>query len=393
MTEHFDIAIIGGGIHGAGVAQAAAAAGYTVCVLEQFDGLARGTSGRSSKLIHGGLRYLETFQLALVRECLVERALLLKNASHLAQLKPFYIPIYRNNRRGGLRVRAGLALYAVLGGLRHECRFAAVARREWANLDGLETRNLQAVFRYQDAQTDDVALTEAVMRSAQALGCRLLTGAQVTQIELGKQDAEVIYQRSDGEQSINARVAVNAGGPWIGEILSRVRPTQAVVPMTLVQGAHLVVPGELIRGIYYAEAPQDGRPVLFMPWHNNTLVGTTETPYACDPANVAPLPKEIDYLLGALAIIFPTRAIKREQIIDAFAGLRVLPADRKTLNARPRETRLVTDRPRTPRLISIYGGKLTAYRATAEHALNLARASLPPAKRRADPRATPLSLA
>ena len=153
-TNLFDVVVIGGGIHGAGVAQAAAAQGYSVLVLEQ-SAIAAGTSSRSSKLIHGGLRYLENAQFSLVRECLRERALLLKNAPELVKLKPFYIPVYSETSRSAWQIRAGLALYSTLGGLGADTRFKIVPRHEWGTLDGLDREDLHKVFRYYDGQTDD----------------------------------------------------------------------------------------------------------------------------------------------------------------------------------------------------------------------------------------------
>ena len=172
MAESYDLVIIGGGIHGAGIAQAAAARGLSVMVLEQ-SGIASGTSSRSSKLIHGGLRYLESGQFALVRECLHERTLLLKLAPQLVKLKSFYIPVYRDTTRRPWLLHLGLSLYALLGGLHPAVRFCRVPQSRWRNLDGLDTAQLEAVFQYNDAQTDDAALTRAVMRSAQQLGAQL----------------------------------------------------------------------------------------------------------------------------------------------------------------------------------------------------------------------------
>ena len=172
MNDHFDVVIIGGGIHGAGVAQAAACDGYSVRVLEQT-GLASATSGNSSKLIHGGLRYLEGLHFSLVRESLRERALLLKIAPQLVHLQSFKIPIYPETSRRPLTIRAGLGLYALLGGLHPENRFRTLRPGEWEHLDGLKTKRLQAVYRYYDAQTDDAALTRAVMQSAMDLGANL----------------------------------------------------------------------------------------------------------------------------------------------------------------------------------------------------------------------------
>src|SRR5580692_10297423 len=167
--KQYDVVIVGGGIHGAGVLQAAAAAGHSALLIERL-GLASGTSSRSSKLIHGGLRYLESGQFALVRESLHERAILLRIAAELVELKAFFLPVYRDTRRRPWQLKLGLWMYALLGGFDASTRFGAVPREEWKDLDGLETRHLQAVIRYHDAQTDDAQLTRAVAESARALG-------------------------------------------------------------------------------------------------------------------------------------------------------------------------------------------------------------------------------
>ena len=150
MSERYDIVIVGGGIHGAGVAQAAACHGYTAMLLEQ-SALASGSSSRSSKLIHGGLRYLEGYDFHLVRESLVERDILLRIAPELVRLQPFHIPVYPDTTRRPLTLRAGLLLYALLDGLGHSSRFSTLPRHEWDTLDGLDTRRLETVFRYHDA--------------------------------------------------------------------------------------------------------------------------------------------------------------------------------------------------------------------------------------------------
>src|SRR3984957_18551600 len=163
--QEYDVIVVGGGIHGAGVMQAAAAAGHSTLLIEKC-ALASGTSSRSSKLIHGGLRYLESGQFALVRESLRERAIHLRIAPDLVHLKPFFIPVYDDTRRRPWQLKAGLSIYALLGGFDASTRFGSVPKREWAKLDGLETRGLDAVICYQDAQTDDARLTRAVVQSA-----------------------------------------------------------------------------------------------------------------------------------------------------------------------------------------------------------------------------------
>src|SRR6204780_15197 len=175
--QEYDVIVVGGGIHGAGVVQAGAAAGHSTLLIEKC-ALASGTSSRSSKLIHGGLGYLESGQFSLVRESLRERAVHLRIAPDLVELKPFFIPVYKDTRRRPWQLRLGLSMYALLGGFDASTRFGTVPKEEWQELDGLDTRNLQAVIRYHDAQTDDARLTRAVVESARSLGGELAVPAR-----------------------------------------------------------------------------------------------------------------------------------------------------------------------------------------------------------------------
>ncbi len=192
MSGSWDVVVVGGGIHGVGIAQAVAAAGHSVLVLEQ-EALAAGSSSRSSKLIHGGLRYLESGQFKLVRESLQERAILLRLAPELVRLQKFLIPIYAHSRRHSWQLRIGLSLYALLGGMDPAARFGTVPRHEWGQLDGLETDGLRQVFHYHDAQTDDALLTAAVMRSAQSLGAELELPARCSGATLTGDEVIVRY--------------------------------------------------------------------------------------------------------------------------------------------------------------------------------------------------------
>ncbi|MBI5451310.1 MAG: FAD-dependent oxidoreductase [Gammaproteobacteria bacterium] len=381
-----DIIIVGGGIHGAGCAQAAAAQGYNVLVLEQH-ALAHGTSSRSSKLIHGGLRYLESGQFALVRECLQERRRLLQNAPGLVHLIPFHIPIYEQTTRRPWQIRSGLALYALLSGLEHSGLFSTVPKRQWAELDGLQTTGLQQVFRYYDAQTDDAALTRAVMQSAISLGAELAMPATFDGAELDDHGCRVRYLHQGRTIRRRGRIMINATGPWAPQVLVRVMPVQPAIPIELVQGTHIVLPGSLVQGCYYMEAPSDRRAIFAMPWRQQTLVGTTETPFHGDPSAIVPLPQEQDYLLQTAGHYFPAyRNLGRGAIQSSFAGLRVLPGGAGTAFGRPRETVMHCDRATNTRLLTLYGGKLTAYRATADKVMQLLRATLPPRPRQADTR-------
>jgi glycerol-3-phosphate dehydrogenase len=392
-NRHYDVVVVGGGINGVGVAQAAAAAGHSVLLLEK-EALGSGTSSKSSKLIHGGLRYLESYEFSLVRESLRERELLLRLAPELVKLMPFYIPVFRNTRRRPWLVRTGLSLYALLGGLDPIARFESIDRAEWAQLDGLILDGLDAVYRYQDGQTDDELLTRAIMRSAETLGAELAAPAHFQGATLDAQGCEVNYLQADKEVSCRANVLVNAAGPWVNLVLDRIRPTQQARPIELVQGTHILLPEPVEKGIYYVEAPRDGRAVFLMPRGGHTLVGTTETRYQGDPDKVHPLRAEENYLCKVVNHYFPRYEAARDRLLESWAGLRVLPAGKGHAFHRSRETILDVDGLRgnpKPRLLSIYGGKLTSYRATAEKVIERIRASLPQRERVANTDELPLT--
>jgi len=380
MTKNYDVVIIGGGIHGVGVAQAAAAQGYRTMLLEQNQ-LASGTSSRSSKLIHGGLRYLESAQFSLVNECLNERRILLRIAPNIVKLQRFYIPIYKDTQRRPWQIFFGLSLYALLNKLKRSGYFHRLEKKSWAGLDGITSKNLQAVFCYYDAQTDDAELTHAVMASAQQLGAELIMPASFSSAEITDKNCIVNYRYKDTEISCKTRVLVNATGPWINHALKKISPTQKPQAINLVQGTHIIVTGKPNKGCYYMEAPDDKRAVFAMPWKGDTLIGTTETLFSeNDPAQAHPIDFEIDYLWRTLCHYFPAYEGQRHKLISSFSGLRVLPADDTRNFNKPRETILLTDRKHQPRLLSIYGGKLTAYRATAEDVMKRLETSLPKKK-------------
>ncbi len=378
-----DVLVIGAGIQGVGAAQAAAANGHSVAVLERSEA-AIGTSSRSSKLIHGGLRYLETFQFRLVRESLNERKILQAIAPHLVRLVPFYIPVYRGMKRGPWMIRAGLTLYALLGGLRKSARFRSIPRSQWSSLDGLDTKNLKAVFRYHDGQTDDAALCRAVLASAIELGALMDAGAEVLSAVQEGQGEErrwrVTFRRGDATHECTARVIVNATGPWVNRVAELATPKPPTRAIDLVGGTHIEVNGSLTQGIYYTEAPTDQRAVFSIPWKGRIMVGTTEQPFTGNPSEIRPTRGEIDYLLDVHRRYFPN---SKGQLLEAWAGLRVLPQAESAAFARPRDVTLVSDDEERPTWVGVYGGKLTGYRHTAEDIMDAIRPSLPPAQAKA----------
>lgn len=377
MSADYDILVIGGGIQGAGCAQAAAAAGYSVAVLEKYDRPGLGTSCKSSKLIHGGLRYLETAQIKLVHECLSERSLLLRNAPHLVTLEPFYIPVYKSSIRKPWMIWLGLALYTLLSGK----RFSKIPKKRWGELDGLKTNNLLAVYQYYDGQTDDQRLTESVMRSAQQLGAKFISSAELVSAQCSAGLCEAVYRQGGEQKHISAKIIINAAGPWVNLVLQRITPKPPPADMDLVLGTHIIVPGVLEQGMYYMEAPQDQRAVFVISRSEGIMIGTTETTFHGSPDQVEPPEPDIKYLIEVYNHYFQN-PICRSDVKRAFAGLRVLPTGGDAFS-RSREIMIHTD-DINPQVFTVYGGKLTAYRATGERLIKLVKHLLPKREQQAD---------
>lgn len=384
--ERYDAAVVGAGIHGAGVAQAAVAAGYRVLLLEKNEPAA-GTSSRSSKLIHGGLRYLETGQFSLVRESLRERRLLLQNAPGLVRLVPFYIPIYKHTTRRPWQIRIGLSLYAVLGSFGPGSRFRTLPKPEWERFPHLKKEGLQTIFEYQDGQTDDAALTRAVVESARSLGADVRFPAALLAATRIDDGFRLRYQLGDQTVECDIGILINTAGPWVNLVRDLVEPAPPRMDVDLVQGAHVVLDQKLCDGIFYVESPSDRRAVFLMPWKDRTLVGTTESPFDGPPDEVRALDQEVDYLVETVKHYMPGCQFA---VTESFAGLRVLPSGKGLPFTRSRETILLTDSLEKTTYLAVYGGKLTGYRATAEKVLRLLQPSLPRRKPIADTRTLPL---
>lgn len=376
----YDLAVIGGGIHGAGVAQAAAAAAHRVLLVER-DGWGSGTSSKSTKLIHGGLRYLANGELRLVRESLRERRILERIAPGLVRPDRFHIPLYGDSRLRPRQLWLGLALYWALAGLRPGERFTRVPRGHWPQFAGLRQAGLQALFAYRDARTDDRCLTAAVVASAAELGAELACPARMTGASHQPDGWQIFLRAGDQHREVSARILVNCAGPWADRVAAGITPAPPRPRIELVQGVHLVLDQPLTEHCYYLEAPEDGRALFLLPWRGRTLLGTTETPFFGDPDGVAVTPAEEAYLLRALKHYFPAAA---PRVVDRMVGLRVLPATEQAPFRRSREVMLVRSPRRRPDYIAVYGGKLTGYRATAARVLELARSNLPRRRPRAD---------
>ncbi len=363
-SQLYDIVIIGAGIQGAGVAQAAAACGYKTLVIEKHPEAGMGTSCKSSKLIHGGLRYLESGQFKLVKECLKERKLLLNNAPDLVKMVAFYIPVYASSLRPVWLIWLGLCIYSMFSFK----RFFMLKKSDWPLLDNLDLRNIKTVFKYYDAQTDDKKLTAAVARSAQKLSAEIQYNAEFISSSAQKNIHHLVYQKDQQQHTLKCRCIVNCSGPWVESTQKKISPALKIPVVDLIAGSHILINKKTQRGIYYLEAI-DRRAVFVMPWKNSTtLIGTTEKAYTGHADHVAPTDAEKTYLLETYNRYFNGGATD-ENIIDAFAGLRVLPASSKSAFNKSRES-LIVSSSTLPALVTLIGGKLTAYRASAEDVLN-----------------------
>lgn len=366
----YDIAIIGGGIAGVGIAQYAAAAGYSTLLIEKGE-IGGQTSANSSKLIHGGLRYLETGQINLVRKSLLARRNLLELAPSLVKPVPFYIPVYQDSQRNPLTIRAGLSLYALLSEFDPLGRFVAIPAVHWHRVTGLKLTGLKALFQYWDAQTDDKLLTQAVARSAQALGAHIYAEAEFLQLNHLHAHIELGFHHRGQVKQIETKLVINAAGPWVNGVLARVTPPLAGVEIDWVQGAHLLLDLPAPEGILYLESCFDKRVIFVMPWYGQMLIGTTETVLTSIDTQPQVTESEIQYLLGIYRHYFPLSPSIEElkaKIVQTYCGVRVLPKQASSAFERPRDSLIQTSISH-PRLLSLYGGKLTTFRSTSAEVL------------------------
>lgn len=395
--EVVDVLVIGGGVTGAGAALDAASRGLSVALLEARD-FAAGTSSRSSKLIHGGLRYLEQFAFPLVHEALQERARLVRTiAPHLVRPLPFLLPLTAPAWQRAY-YGAGVALYDVLGAAftseRSIPRHRHLSRR--ATLEafpGLRADVVRGAIRYWDAQVDDARHTLAVVRTAAGYGARVLSSARVTGLLRDGEGAQApvvgvrVADLTDGTSfTVRARSVVAATGVWSDDIGAMLGDAAPSLKVRASKGVHLVVPRSAIDG---SEITPNGlilrtpTSVLFViPWGEHWILGTTDTPWRLDRDHPAASSADIAYLLDQVNRVL-TRPVTADQILGVYAGLRPLLAGESDETSRlSREHAVVTP---VPGLVLVAGGKYTTYRVMAEDAVDAAVAGLPgvPASRTA----------
>src|SRR6478752_4986365 len=328
----YDLIVIGAGINGAAIARDAAMRGLNVLVLEKHD-IASGTTSWSTRLIHGGLRYLEHAEFPLVRESLRERERLLHNAPHLVEPLPLIVPIYAGAKRGPAMIRLGMGLYDVLSFDKSLDRHHMLSRKETIRrLPGLNADGLKASARYYDAQiTYAERLAVEQMRSAEQHGARLRTYCQVERIVTEGavvRGVEAVDLRSRVWETFHAKTVLNVTGPWVDCLLEAVpSPYRPDRQMGGTKGSHIVVApfeGAPVEAVY-VEAKTDGRALFIVPWNGNYLIGTTDLRYDGNLDDVRATDDEIAYLVAETNTLFPTAQLTGDDLLFCYSGVRPLP--------------------------------------------------------------------
>ena len=369
--EPYDLLVVGGGANGAGIARDAAGRGLSVLLCEKND-LAQGTSSRSGKLIHGGLRYLEYYEFRLVREALIEREVLLRAAPHIVWPLRFVLPHHAGLRPWPL-LRLGLFLYDHLGGRRILPPTRALDLTSDPAGEPLKPEYRRG-FEYSDCWVEDSRLVVLNALDAQARGAEVLVRTAARQARRGADGLwEATLAGEDGaERRVRARVLVNAAGPWVEAVLRGVVGSNAAARVRMVKGSHLVVRRFWQGPHAYLLQNTDRRVIFVVPYAGDlALIGTTDIPYEGDPGKVAIDDTERDYLLGAVNRYLRS-ALGPADIVHSFSGVRPLHDDDSGKNASAVTRDYVFDiqaGPGQPPLLSVFGGKITTYRKLAEHAL------------------------
>ncbi len=379
--EVFDLLVIGGGITGAGIALDAATRGLRVALLEAGD-FARGSSSRSSRLIHGGLRYLETFDFRLIFEASAERRRLLELAPHLVHPLPFLFPVWKGGAVGYRKLQAGLWLYDALALLRNLRRHRMLGREAALRAEpGLRREGLRGGGCYYDAAVDDARLTLTVAQAAHQEGAWLVSYAEAVEFlrEHGKLAGARVEDRIGGESCcVRARVVVNATGPW-SDVVRRLADPAAPARLRRTKGIHILLRRDRVgnRGAIIFPSPVDGRIMFILPWGAFTYIGTTDTDYDGTPEAAAAEAADIEYLLASANGILPEAQLTAGDVLSTWAGVRPLLAEEyergRSAGATSREHEIWQD---PSGLLNVAGGKLTTYRLMAAEAVDIATRQL-----------------
>ncbi|MDH3579145.1 MAG: glycerol-3-phosphate dehydrogenase [Hyphomicrobiales bacterium] len=371
-----DLFVIGGGINGAAIARDAAGRGLSVMLAEKGD-YAHATSSASSNLIHGGLRYLESFEFALVRHSLQERESLLQAAPYLVQPLRFLVPLRSGQRRPAWLVHLGLKIYDTLAWDRSLAASGRLSSEEIDALPRLRKDNLSAVLHYSDCRTDDARLVLALLLDARKRGADIANYREVTAINALKNGYRINVTEGGKHTHVKARFVANAAGPWANEINALCDAPPPERGLRLVRGSHIVLAmPEEKQTTGYTLQNDDGRVVFSLPWlgEKYLVIGTTDMPHEGDPATAQCTETEMSYLLAAYNRYFdhPDGPAVRSDIVCTWSGVRPLADDGSGDPSKVTRSSAFTHRPQgTGGFVTVYGGKLTTHRDLAENVMHL----------------------
>lgn len=363
----FDILVVGGGITGAGIALDAAARGFSVALVDMQD-FAAGTSSRSTKLIHGGLRYLKQLEMKIVAETGKEREIVFRNSRNITKSRPMLLPIYKKGTYGKYSTSAGLLVYDLLAGVKQSERREMLTKEETAELEPLLKKNhLKGGGYYVEYQTDDARLTIEVMKKAAEKGAICLNYVKCEQFNFEKDRVvgAVLQDGLTGDRfSVTASIVINAAGPWVDDLQKKVSSDHKK-HLHITKGVHIVVDQSIFplqQAIYFDNT--DGRMLFAIPRGDKTYIGTTDTFYEGDKQNPVATEEDIRYIIDAVQEMFPTVQLQRRHVESTWAGVRPLIAEEgKDASEISRKDEIWET---VPGLLTIAGGKLTGYRQMAE---------------------------
>jgi glycerol-3-phosphate dehydrogenase len=365
----YDLLVVGGGINGAAIAHLAAKRGLKVALLEKGD-FASGTSSKSTKLIHGGIRYLENLEVDLVYESLRERHIQLEAAPHLVKPLPFVIPVYEGDKRPLWMMQFGVFLYDLLAGKYRVKPRKNLTREEVINLEpGIEQKDLKGGVLYYDAQMDDARLCLENVLMADRYGAHVAN--YVKAVSFVKENGRVAGVRAHDmlgikEFDVRAKRVICAAGPWTNGLL-RLDVSNAKKKVRTTKGIHIIYKGEISKHAVLIGSQSDRRIFFVIPWMGNSLIGTTDTDYASSPDAVKVEQEDIDYLARESKRIFPGLDFSKDKILSTFAGLRPLIRKGGSPRKVSRKHLFYTSQ---SGVIFVVGGKYTTYRKVAEDCMN-----------------------
>lgn len=367
MTEH-DVIILGAGINGCGIARELSHRGKKVLILDKSF-IGSGTSSKSSRLIHGGLRYLESFQFSLVKEALLDRKELTELYPDLVRYRPFYLPVYKSSPRRAWIIWAGLKLYDLLSDKYSDHRSHIIPRKEFSTYAPcLKQENLSAVFKYYDAKTNDLKLTQRVAEEAKEYGCTIVENVPIK--EINRNSSHYLISTNNGQ--FQAPVVVNATGPWIDEVNNHYH-LPAKYQIRKISGVHIVVHGLVANDFLFMQTK--GKRIFFIipePEDNQTLIGTTEREENISADDVIVNPEDVKYILKNInQYLNPDHTIHASGIKHTFIGIRPLISHKENPTDLSREYKLDLHRTDGTKLLHIFGGKLTTFLSLARRGADM----------------------